>query len=868
MAQQQAQSSQSLKRSNLKLFSPETSSIKDFLSNIESNIIPHGHEKAFKQALYNGLALLIITVCSCTSYGVYLILQSFLKPLLWALICGTVLFPTKKIISNYLKHYVKSMQSHSMLLQTVYVPVLLVDSVSEMIGTKVQYMCQLQYMFHILGAGISIIFVYFYIPSILFITMYICSSLISVIYSMISLVQHFSVILLLCIAYASLIYFQKVNPSPVPPTEPLGSTAQDKQYTEQVKQYESTAQNEDQYVPYLKALSLFVWFSLSCYVASFFGPFIQSVLLILVQLLFLAGCLYEWYYDGAEDMDVEYEPETMDQSDVSLQSQNSAKPSGAVTNKKLQKRSQSDPFLLDKCPASSPLQGAPYWEQGAESPCIHTSDSYIYWVVCFCVLAAVLQNLYLLCIFLLFEMIYLVKHMCLTFGLYDSMHDQVTKLKTHFQEWFEPRQHIIFPQPLNNIRKMNILWRHWCLAMFQESSDAIASVLVILGLIFILIFATLFFLIQAYAETFHMVKIGGNIINQTLVHNPEVMQYLPEDWESKMDSVLNNTYTYGRVGISKMVANILRGVKKEKVAEFESTALELWDRIYQAWLMSALESDPMAPKVSSGAVSQSWSTFLDHIQKTPELMNMKTISVFLNNNMAMLSSGLESVWLLLKANMGLVIQALTTLVSLVFESGFAVFNFFINIVVFLTALFYLLSSSGRLYKPVQIITSVSPVYGNKLAVAIETAVHEVLTASFKLALFYGLWTWLIHSLFQVQLVYIPSAIASILAAIPILGPYWACVPGVLDLYLAQGNRIKALFLLLFQILPTFFVDTAIFNEIQGGHPYLTGLSVAGGVFWLGMEGAIIGPLLLCCLFVIVNMSTSIMRENSLPTPAH
>lgn len=103
-----------------------------------------------------------------------------------------------------------------------------------------------------------------------------------------------------------------------------------------------------------------------------------------------------------------------------FQSQNSAKPSGAVTNKKLQKRSQSDPFLLDKCPASSPLQGAPYWEQGAESPCIHTSDSYIYWVVCFCVLAAVLQNLYLLCIFLLFEMIYLVKHMCKFYFLWTT----------------------------------------------------------------------------------------------------------------------------------------------------------------------------------------------------------------------------------------------------------------------------------------------------------------------------------------------------------------------------------------------------------------------------------------------------------------
>lgn len=122
------------KRSNLTLFSPETSSIKDFLTNIETNIIPHGHEKAFKQALYNGLALLLLSVCTCICYAVYLILQPFLKPLLWALICGTVLFPTKKIISCHLKHYVKSMQSHSMLLQTVYVPVLMVDSASDIIG--------------------------------------------------------------------------------------------------------------------------------------------------------------------------------------------------------------------------------------------------------------------------------------------------------------------------------------------------------------------------------------------------------------------------------------------------------------------------------------------------------------------------------------------------------------------------------------------------------------------------------------------------------------------------------------------------------------------------------------------------------------
>lgn len=50
-----------------------------------------------------------------------------------------------------------------------------------------------------------------------------------------------------------------------------------------------------------------------------------------------------------------------------------------------------------------------------------------------------------------------------------------------------------------------------------------------------------------------------------------------------------------------------------------------------------------------------------------------------------------------------------------------------------------------------------------------------------------------------------------------------------------------------------------------GHPYLTGLAVAGGLFCMGMEGAIIGPLILCCLYVVVSMSSSIMQDATTPT---
>lgn len=49
---------------------------------------------------------------------------------------------------------------------------------------------------------------------------------------------------------------------------------------------------------------------------------------------------------------------------------------------------------------------------------------------------------------------------------------------------------------------------------------------------------------------------------------------------------------------------------------------------------------------------------------------------------------------------------------------------------------------------------------------------------------------------------------------------------------------------------------------RGGHPYLTGLAIAGGMYWMGGQGAIFGPLILCMFIGIFEVASAALKSES------
>ena len=104
------------------------------------NLLPQGHDEAIKQAFYNIAIISLFTAVGSAGMAVYFILQPFVKPLLWAILIGSVLHPIKQH-SVFLTHgWLSNIYNSNSLLVfgLLTVPLKAVDFSVEWMGTTIQ----------------------------------------------------------------------------------------------------------------------------------------------------------------------------------------------------------------------------------------------------------------------------------------------------------------------------------------------------------------------------------------------------------------------------------------------------------------------------------------------------------------------------------------------------------------------------------------------------------------------------------------------------------------------------------------------------------------------------------------------------------
>jgi len=138
----------------------------DNLFNILSDFSA-GQEKALKQGIYNAIALFFLCLVLVAGYGLYIILSPFVKPLIWALLCGSVLFPFKYSLATAVQSWFAKVEASQtpLVVNVGLLPVHIFDNVSKRLGSFLWM--RIKYIIWVASLALLTTGVYHYTPNVI-----------------------------------------------------------------------------------------------------------------------------------------------------------------------------------------------------------------------------------------------------------------------------------------------------------------------------------------------------------------------------------------------------------------------------------------------------------------------------------------------------------------------------------------------------------------------------------------------------------------------------------------------------------------------------------------------------------------------------
>lgn len=187
----------------------------------------------------------------------------------------------------------------------------------------------------------------------------------------------------------------------------------------------------------------------------------------------------------------------------------------------------------------------------------------------------------------------------------------------------------------------------------------------------------------------------------------------------------------------------------------------------------------------------------------------------------------------------------------------------VGLFVLLVALYYLFRDGDKFRKAIIALSPLQDIYDEAIIKKLEGAINSVVRGSISVGIIQGCLTAIGLTLFGVPNGVLWGSVAVIAALIPGAGTAIVFVPAILYLFII-GDTPSAFGLIAWGAVAVGMVDNVLGPKLMGRgmqlHPFLTLLSILGGVSFFGPIGLLFGPLVLSLLFAFLEIYSLIRKE--------